>query len=150
MRRREAETFSFNCEGSITERRARLPLQVDQILRQTLIRSYSQAAHVPHEVAIGKYQLGRKNFRADLETLVQIRLIAIRDAEVSIAKEVFQFVGHSKDHRILRQSFGQHYRSTQIIIDERTAQIPESIRPFIYFNSMLRINPHQIAGEDAW
>src|ERR1043165_6569218 len=38
--------------------------------------------------------------RPHFDTLVQIFLVAIRDAEISIAKEVLEFMGHGENFRV--------------------------------------------------
>ena len=150
MRRREPESFGFNRQTSIAECCARLTFQLNEIFWQTLIASYSHSRHVRNEIAIGKDEFRGENLRSNLETLIQVRLIAIRDAEISIAKEVFQLVGHGEDHRIAWQSFREHHRSADLVVDECATQISEPVRPFVDFNSMFCINPSQVAREHAW
>src|ERR1700752_2459964 len=102
----ETETFGFDSQTSITESCACLSFQLNQVFWQTLIRSNSHSRHVRNEITIGKDQFCCKNLSPYLETLIQIRQIAIGDAKVSITKEMFELVCHGKDHRIQRQSPG--------------------------------------------
>src|ERR1700752_2832519 len=102
MRRRKTESFGFNRQTCITECRACLPFQLHEIFRQTLVGSYSHSRQVRNKIAIGKDKLRSENLRSNFKTLIQIRLVAIRDAEISIAKEVFEFVKHGEDHLITR------------------------------------------------
>ena len=150
MRWCETKSFGLYRQTRIAECRASLTFQLNEIFRQTLVGSNSHSRHVRDEIAIGKDEFRSENLSSDFETLIQVRLIAIRDAEISIAEEVFEFVGHGEDHWIARQSFREHHCRTELIVDERAAQIPEPVGPFVDFNSMLCINPHQVAGEHAW
>jgi hypothetical protein len=123
---------------------------LNEIFRQTLIGSYTHPFHVRNEIAIGKEQLGRKNLSANLNALIQIRLITIRNPKVSIAKEVFQLVGHGESHRVLWQALGYHHRGAEMIVDKRAAQVSETVGPFINGYFVLGVNPHQVVGENAW
>lgn len=150
MRWRKTESFGFDRQTGVAERRTRLTFQLNEMFRQTLIRSYSHSRHVGNKIAIGKDELRSENLRSDFKTLIQIRLIAIRDPEISIAKEVFQLVGHGEDHRITRQSFRKHHRGADFVVDERAAQISEPVGPFIDFDSVLCVDSPQVAGEHTW
>ena len=107
-------------------------------------------AHVSDKIAIGEEQFSGEDLCADFETLIEIRLIAIRNTEIAIAKEVFQLVGHRENHRILRQTFRQHDRRAEMIVDECAAQMSETIRPFINNDSVPGVDPHEVTGENAW
>ena len=72
MRWRKTETLGFDRQTSITERCARLTFQLNEILRQTLVRSNSHSRHVRNKIAIGKDEFRGENLRADFETLIQI------------------------------------------------------------------------------
>jgi len=150
MCRGEPESLSLNREPCVTERRSRLAFQPDERFGQTLISADAHRVHVCDKIAVGEEQLGSENLRSHLQALIQIRLVAIRDAQVAIAKEVFQFVGHRKNHRILRQTSGNHDRRAEMIVDERPAQMPEAIGPFIENNSVLCVDPHEVTGENTW
>ena len=150
MRRSKTESLGFDRESSITERRTGLTFQLNEIFRQTLVGPDSHSRHVRNEIAIGEDEFRSENFSTNLETLIQVRLIAIRDTEISIAEEVFELVGHGEDHRITRQSFREHHCRTDLIVNESPAQIPEPVGPLVYFDSVFCINPHQVAGEHAW
>jgi len=149
MRRCEAESLRLDSETRITERRARLAFQRNERFWQTLICSDPHRIHVRNEIAIRKQQLGRENLRADFERLVQVGLIAIGNAQIAIAKEVFQLVGHGEDHRILRQAFRQHHRRAKVIVDKGAAQVSKPVRPFVNFDAVTRVNPPEIAGKHA-
>ena len=150
MRWCKPEPFGFDRQTSITQRCACLTFQLNEVFRQTLIASYSHSRHVRNEIPVGEDEFRGENLSSNLETLIQIRLIAIRDAEISVAKEVLELVSHGEDHRIAREAFRQHHRRAELIVDERAAQISKPVGPFVDFNSMLCINPHQVAGEHAW
>jgi len=58
-----------------------------------------------------------------------------------------------RNFRLHFQQFIRQLRfqvSRQLVVDECAAQISKPVGPFIDFNSMLCINPHQVAGEHAW
>ena len=122
---------------------------MDQIFRQALISPDFHHVHVPDKIAIGKDKLRRKNLGAYLETLIQVRLIAVGNFEIAIAKEVFQLVRHRENHRVLRQSFSEHDRRAEVIVDERAAQMSESVGPFVDDDSVPGVDAHEIAGENA-
>jgi len=145
----ESESFRLNGQSGIAERCSGFAFQTDERLWQTLIGSNAHHFHLRDEIAVRKEHLGGENLCADFQSLIQIRLIAIRNTEISIAKEVFQLVGHRENHRILRKAFRDHDGHAQIIINKGAAQVSESIRPLIQNDFILRINPHQIAGENA-
>src|SRR4051794_23464013 len=145
-----AESFRFDRESCIAQSRSCFSFQLNQGLRQALIASDAHRVHVRHEITIRKEEFCRENLSADFQTFLQVRLIAIRDTEISIAEKMFQLVGHREYHRILRQPFRNHYRRSEIIINKRPAEISESIRPFINFDSVVRVDSPEIAGEYAW
>ena len=122
---------------------------MDQIFRHALISPDSHHLHVPDKIAIRKDKLRGENFSSHLETFIQVRLIAVRNSEISIAEEVFKFVRHREDHRILRQAFREHNGRTEMIVDERAPQMSESIRPFVDDDSVFSVDAPEIAGENA-
>ena len=150
MRRSKPESFCLNCEAGIAERRSGLLLQPHESFGQTLIPANSHLRQMGHKVAVGEEQLGGEDLCPDFQTLVQVGLVTIRDAEIAVAKEVFELVGHCENHRISWQAFGQHDRRTEMVINKRASQMSESIRPFVNCDSVLRVNPHQVVGENAW
>lgn len=150
MCRGEPESFSLNREAGVTERRSCLAFQTDERFRQTLISADAHHIHVSDKIAVGKEQLGSENLRSHFQTLVQVRLIAIRNTQVAIAKEVFQFMSHRENHRILRQASGNHDRRAKMIVDERSAQMSKAIRPLIENDSVLSVDPHEVTWENTW
>jgi len=150
MRRCIAESLRFDRQTRITQSRSRFSFQLNKRLRQTLIPPDAHRAHVRNEITIRKEEFCRENLRTDFQTLIQIGLIAIRDTEISIAKVMFQLVGHRENHRIARQSLRQHHRRPKIIVDERAAQMSEPVGPLVNFDSVTIVDFQQIAGEDAW
>ena len=102
MRRCETEPFCLDCQARITQRRAGLSFQADQILRQTLISSNPHQLHLRDKVAVGEKKLGGENLRSDFQTLIQVRLVAIGNPKITIAEEVFQLMSHRENHRILQ------------------------------------------------
>ena len=149
MRWREPEPFGLDREACITQRRSGLTFQTDQILWQTLIRSNPHQLHLRDKVAVRKEKFGSENLRSDFQTLVQIRLVAVRNPEIPIAEEMFQLVRHCENHRILRQTFRDHDRGAEMIVNKCTTQVSEPIRPFVEHDVVLRIDPHEIARENA-
>ena len=137
MCRGKPESLSFNREAGVTQRRSCLSFQTDKRFRQTLISPDAHHIHVSGKIAVGKEQFGSENLRSHFQTLIQIRLIAIRNTQVAIAKEVFQFVSHRENHRILRQTPGNHDRRAKMIVDERSSQMSKAIRPLIENDSVL-------------
>ena len=95
-------------------------------------------------------QFSREDLGAQLDRLTQIRLVAKIDAEIAIAKKVFELVGHRENHRILRQTARKHDRGSEMVADESAAQVPETIRPRIDHDAVLVVNTPQIAREHSW
>lgn len=102
MRRRVPETFRLYRKSRVTERCSRFAFQMDEGFRETLIHPHAHVFHVRDEVAVGEEKFGGENLGSHLDTLVQIRYVAVGDPQVSITKEVFQLVGHGENLRILR------------------------------------------------
>lgn len=150
MVRGEPEPFCLDRQARITESCSCFAFQQDQRLRETLISSDTHHVHVGHKIAIREEKFSGKDLCADFQTLVEIRLIAIRNTEIPIAEKVFELMGHRENHWILRQTFCQHHRRTQVVIDKGTAQMSESIRPFINDDAVPGVNSHEIIWENAW
>lgn len=150
MCRGEPESFSLNRETCVAERRSRLAFQMDERFWQTLISADAHHIHVCDKIAVREEQLGSENLCSHFQTLVQIRLIAIRNTQIAIAKEVFQFVSHREHHRILRQAPGNHDRRAQMIVDERSAQMSKAVRPLVENDPVLCVDPHEVTWENTW
>ena len=150
MCRGKPESFSFNREACVTERRSSLAFQTDERFWQTLISTNAHHIHVCDKIAVREEQLGSENLCSHLQTLVQIRLIAIRNTQIAIAKEVFQFMSHRENHRVLRQTPGNHDRRAKMIVDERASQMSEAIRPFVENDSVLCVDSHEVTWENTW
>ena len=150
MRRGEPESFSFNREACVAERRSCLAFQSDERFWQTLISTNAHHIHVCDKIAVREEQLGSENFCSHFQTLVQIRLITIGNPQVAIAKEVFQFVRHREHHRVLRQTPGNHDRRAKMIVDKRAPQMSKAVRPFVENDSVLCVDPHEVTWKNTW
>ena len=146
----ESQSFCFDRKTSITERRTCLSLQVDQRFRQTLISTDAHHFHVSDEIAVREEKFGGENLCSDFETSIQIRLIAVRNTEIAIAIEMFQFVGHGEGHWVTRQALRQHDSRAEMIVNKCATQMPESIRPLVNFDAVLGVDSPEVTWEHAW
>lgn len=149
IRRRIPKPLRFYRKACVTERRSGLSFQLNERLGKTLVSPDTHGAHMGNEITIGKEEFCRENLRSDFKGLIQIGLIAIRDAEVSITEIMFQLVGHREDHRILRQTFRKHHSWPKVIVNKRAAQISEPVGPLVNFDSVMRVDSFEIGGEHA-
>ena len=150
MCRGEPESFSFNREACVAERRSCLVFQTDERFGQTLISTDAHPIHVFDKIAVREEQLGSENLCSHFQTLVQVRLVAIRNTQIAIAKEVFQLMSHRENHRVLRQTPGNHDRRAKMIVDECSAQMSKAVRPFVENDPVLCVDPHEVTGENTW
>src|SRR5689334_5399603 len=100
MRGSKSQSFSFDRQTGIAERRASLSFKSNEGFWQTFISTNAHDLHVSNKITVREEKFGSEDFCSDLETSIQIRLIAVRDTEIAIAIEVFQFMGHREGHRI--------------------------------------------------